>query len=148
MKMRRFLFNKLARDKSIAKLEKQGAICKVKNLEDNSDYLEALTQKIVEELEEVFECGSQEELLIELADLEEVLDCFKKLVKIDQKAIDDMRKAKIAERGNYDGRMYVEYTDIPESATQEIEYFSSQPDRYPEVDPKTGEFIETDEDEE
>jgi predicted house-cleaning noncanonical NTP pyrophosphatase (MazG superfamily) len=145
MKMRRFLFNKLARDKSIKMLEDKGAILKSSKLEDNNEYLEAITQKIVEELEEVFDSQSQEELIVELADLEEVLSAFKKLVSIDQKDIDAVRKAKADERGLFDERIFVEHADIPESAKEEIEYFSGQPDRYPEVDPKTGEFLEADE---
>lgn len=146
MKMRRFLFNKLARDKAVERLTAQGAVVKSKILEDNNDYLEAITQKIVEELEEVFDSQSQEELVLELADLEEVLDAFKKLVDIDQKEIDAVRKAKAAERGVFENRIFAEYADVPESATEVIEYVEAQPDKYPEIDPKTGDFLEINED--
>ncbi len=147
MKTRRFLFNKLARDKSVERLEAQGAKVKHKILEDNAEYLEGLTQKIVEELEEVFDSQSQEELIVELADLEEVLDAFKKLVDIDQKDITAVRKAKAAERGLFEKRVFAEYADVPESATEIIEYVEAQPDKYPEMDPKTGNFLEIEEDE-
>ena len=81
MKMRRFLFNKLVRNNTQKMFESQGSICKSQILENKEEYLESVTQKIIEELEEVFESQSQEELTIELADLEEALDCFKKLLK-------------------------------------------------------------------
>lgn len=142
MTMRRFYFNKLARDKAIKQMESKGIVLKTKTLTDNEEYLEAVTQKIVEELEEMFDSQSQEELIVELADLEEILDTFKALVKVDQADIDAVRKAKTAERGDFSKRLFIEYADIPESAKEEIEYFEGQPDRYPEMDPKTGEFIE------
>lgn len=146
MKMRRFLFNKLARDKTVERLSAQGAVVKSKILEDNNDLLEAMTQKIVEELEEVFDSQSQEELIEELADLEEVLAAFKKLVDIDQKEVEAVRKAKAAERGTFEKRLFAEYVDVPESATEILEYIKEQPDKYPEIDPKTGDFLETNED--
>lgn len=146
MKIRRFLFNKLARDKAAERLTAQGAVVKSKILEDNNDYLEAITQKIVEELEEVFDSQSQEELIVELADLEEVLAAFKKLVDIDQKEVDTVRKAKAAERGLFEKRLFVEYADVPESATDIIEYIEAQPDKYPEIDPKTGDLFANDND--
>lgn len=148
MKTRRFLFNKLARDKAVERLEAQGAVVKHKTLKDNEEYLEAITQKIVEELEEVFDSQSQEELMVELADLEEVLDAFKKLVNIDQKDIIAIRKAKAAERGLFEKRVFVDYADVPESATEVLEYVDGQPDKYPEIDPNTGDFLEIDEDDE
>src|SRR3989338_5460680 len=135
MAMRRFMFNKLARNKSVKNFEKKGVVCKIKRLTDNEEFLEALTKKIVEELEEVFESQSQE-----------VFDTFKKLLHITQKEVDAARVTKKAERGDFEERLYVEYADIPESVTDEIEYFESQPDRYPEVDPKTGKYIGIDED--
>ncbi|MFT6765745.1 MAG: putative house-cleaning noncanonical NTP pyrophosphatase (MazG superfamily) [Alteromonas naphthalenivorans] len=144
MKMRRFLLNKLARDKTVERFTAHKAVVKSKILEDNNEYLEAMTQKIVEELEEVFDSQSQEELIVELADFEEVMDAFKKLVDIDQKDIDDVRKAKGAERGFFGDRVFVEHVDVPESATEILEYVEAQPDKYPEVDPKTGEFLESD----
>lgn len=146
MKMRRFLLNKLVRDKIVERFSDQGAVVKSKVLEDNNELLEAMTQKIVEELEEVFESESQEELIVELADLEEVMDAFKKLVDIDQKDIDAVRKAKGAERGFFTKRIFAEHVDIPESATDILEYVQEQPDKYPEIDPETGDFLETNED--
>lgn len=148
MKMRRFLFNKLTRDKAVERLEAQGAKVESKILEDNAEYLESVTQKIVEELEEVFDSQSQEELIVELADLEEILDAFKKLVKIDQKDIDAVRKAKAEERGLFEKRVFIDHADIPETATQVIEYVDGQPDKYPEIDPETGNFLEIDEEDE
>ena len=100
------------------------------------------------ELEEVFDSQSQEELVVELADLEEVMDAFKKLVSIDQKDIDAVRKAKSAERGLFEKRIFIEHADVPESAKEVFEYISGQPDKYPEVDPKTGEFLESDDEDE
>lgn len=148
MKMRRFSFNKLARDKAVERLEAQGAKVKFKILKDNDAYLEAITQKIVEELEEVFDSQSQDELIVELADLEEVLAAFKKLIGINQKDIDAVRKAKAAERGLFEKKVFIDYADIPESSTEIFEYIQGQPDKYPELDPKTNNPLDEDDEDE
>ena len=140
MAMRRFLMNKLVREKTVTDFEKNGVIVTKQTLADNDMYLEGITQKIVEELEEVFSAHSTEELIEELADLEEILSEFKKLVKIEQADVDKVRAEKIAKKGPY-ARTYVEYIDVPESAKKVLEYVLGKEEKYPELDPSSNEFL-------
>src|SRR3989338_5949904 len=89
-------------------------------------------KKILEELEEVFAATTQAELIEELGDLEEVLNAFKVLTKIDQKAIDQSRKEKFLKKGGYQKRLYMHYIDAPENSW-EYEYCLKNPEKYPEI---------------
>lgn len=145
MKMHRFLLNKLIRNNIVSIFEKRGAVCKTEIVSDNGDFLELITQKISEELEEVFDSQSREELLIEVADFEEVFDIFKKVLDLKQEDIDAVRKAKTEQDGNFSDRIFAEYVDVPETDTEDLEYFRAQPDKYPEIDPTSNEPLFLDE---
>jgi len=132
MKTHKFLLDKLGRDKTAERMKKRGCNAKYHTLKDNAAYLDALTQKIVEELEEVFECDSKEDVIKELADLEEVLAAFKTLIQVDQKDVDKARKEKLEERGGFTKRMYYEYVEVPENSSDH-KYFASNPEKYPEI---------------
>lgn len=130
--MKSFLFDKLVRDKSIKTLEDQGAIIHLKNLKKDKDFLEAVSQKIVEELNEVFQSETKEELISELADLEDVLDIFKKLIKVSQEEIEKAKKEKNKERGGFEKRIYIEYAEIPKTCGM-YAYCEANPEKYPEM---------------
>ena len=132
MKMKSFLFDKLVRDKSIKTLEDQGAIVHLKNLKKDKDFLEAVSQKIVEELNEVFESETKEELISELADLEDILDIFKKLIKVAPEEIAAAKKEKNKERGGFEKRIYVQYAEIPKTCDM-YAYCENNPEKYPEI---------------
>ena len=132
--------NKLVRDKSVEILKKRGCV-KIEHyaLDDNEDFLAALAEKIVEELEEVFDSESREEMIEELADIEEVLVAFKELVEISQAEVDAIRKKKREEKGGYSERVFIEYVDA-KVGSPAYEYAKKQEEKYPEVD------VEEDED--
>ena len=140
---RRFLFNKLVRDKALDPMIDQGVIATTKNLSDNDMFLEAITQKVIEELEGVFSCESQEELVEGLADFEEILIEFKKLIGITEAELKAARVKKNQEKGSFSKRIFCDYIDVPESATEIIEYCEENSDTYPELDPKTNEFLDS-----
>lgn len=132
MKMRKFLLDKLGRDNVKKLFEEDGCTIKYHTLENDEEYLDALSQKLVEELEEVFECETREEVISELADLEDILIHFKELIKVDQKDIDAARKKKVAKNGSYTKRIYLEYAQVPEGS-KTFEYFMANPERFPEI---------------
>ena len=139
---RRFLMNKLVRDKALNQMIAQGVVAESKVLTDNDMFLEAITQKMIEELEEVFSCESQEELIEELADFEEAFEEFKKLIAVSQEEIAKVRAAKVAKKGSYSSRVFCDYIDIPETATEIIQYCEEKSDKYPELDPITNDFLD------
>ncbi len=154
MTIRRFLTNKLIRNKGAENLLAEGVKSKITVLSDNDMFLEAITQKMIEELEEVFSSESQEELLEEIADFEEVFAEFKKLVQISDEDVAKARADKNSKKGNFSERIFSEYIDIPETSTRALTYVQGKPDKYPELNPKTNDllhpefFEEEDEDDE
>lgn len=133
MKTKRFFLNKLVRDNIVELFKKEGIQSSSFMLEDDNDYLEALTQKLIEELQEVFSAENTEELLEELADIEDVLVAFKELLKIDQKDIEAARAHKAAAKGGFKKRCFIEYIDVPESNKERIEYFEKKASQFPDL---------------
>ncbi len=129
----RFFKNKLVRDKIVELYKEQGVTCQAYVIEDDNEFLDAITQKMIEELQEVFSSQDNDELLAELADLEDALAVFKKFLKIDQKQIDTKRSAKLAEKGSYEGRLFLEYIDVPNSNKALIEKCEKEAERYSDL---------------
>lgn len=132
MTKKRFLLDKLGRDKAIELFKNDNCDLKFHVIESNEEYLEAITKKIFEELEEVLACTSQKELIEELGDLEEILDALKKLTKIEQAAIDASRKEKRAKKGGFEERIYLHYAEAPEGSWM-YNYCLAHPEKYPEI---------------
>lgn len=132
MKKHRFLLDKLGRDKIVELFDKNGSKVKFHTLDDNAEYLDAITQKIVEELEEVFECDSKEDVIEELADLEEILGAFKDLIQVEQKDVDKARTKKREEKGGFTKRTYLEHVEVT-AGSPDHEKLASDPDKYPEI---------------
>lgn len=134
METKKFYVNKLVRDKAGEGVKKDGCVhVEWHTLDDNEDYLEALAEKMVEELEEVFDCESREEMIEEFADIEEVLAAFKALVEIKQSEVDEIRKKKKAEKGGYEGRAFIEYVDA-KIGSPVYKYMVAKEEKYPEVE--------------
>lgn len=134
METKKFFMNKLVRDKSVELLKKRGCVnVEHYTLDDNEDFLSALAEKMVEELEEVFDSESREEMIEELADIEEVLAAFKDLVEISQAEVDVIRKKKKAEKGGYSERIFIEYIDA-KIGSPSYEYAKKQEEKYPEIE--------------
>ena len=133
MKKRKFLLDKLGRDNGPELFAANGSVLKYHILDDNDEFLDAITQKIVEELEEVFECQTKEEVIEELADLEEILGAFKNLIGVSQKEVDTVRKEKREKKGGFEKRIYCEYAEV-EEGSRDHKYFLDDPEKYPEIE--------------
>ena len=133
MKTKRFFLNKLVRDNIVDLFSKEGITSTSFALEDDNDYLEALTQKLIEELQEVFSAESSEELVEELADIEDVLAAFKALLKLDPKDIEAAREKKLALKGSFSKRTFIESIDVPESNKERIAYFEAKASLTPDL---------------
>lgn len=93
-------YNKLVRDKIPGIIEASGAVCATKTLSD-PEYLQALDEKLTEELAEYQESHSAEEL----ADLLEVIYAIVKARGFPASALDDLREEKAAKRGRFDEKI-------------------------------------------
>ncbi len=134
MSIRRFVLNKLVRNNMVEKYKTEGVTANVETLTDNEQYLEAISAKLIEELEEVFAAQDKKELIEEIADLEEALHSFKHLLGITNKEVDTARVKKATDKGTFSERLFIHYIDVPAKSKRVIEYCEAQPDKYPEVE--------------
>jgi len=132
MKTYKFSMQKLVRDKVIDQIEEEGGVVEAYEIEDKIEFLDAITQKIVEELEEVFSCKGKEDLIEELADLEEVFTTFKELVNVKQSEIDAARAKKLKEKGGFENRIFLETMEV-EKGSRLYKHCMANPNKYPEA---------------
>lgn len=92
--------NKLVRDKIPEIIEASGKTCKTRILSQN-EYLEALDQKLIEELAEYQESKALEEL----ADLLEVMEATVKARGYTWQQLLELKKAKKATRGGFEEKI-------------------------------------------
>jgi predicted house-cleaning noncanonical NTP pyrophosphatase (MazG superfamily) len=101
---------KLVRDKIPEIILKSGNNCKINPLSE-SEYLQALKVKLIEESEEVANANS-EDLLKELADLYEVIDCLLAALKITEEMVTKEQDKRREERGSFLKKVQLVSTEI------------------------------------
>jgi predicted house-cleaning noncanonical NTP pyrophosphatase (MazG superfamily) len=129
--MRKFIQNKLWRDKAPELMEQMGSIIHCKNLND-AEYDQELQKKLIEEIQEVVASKNQNELTEELADIFEVIDALCILHAIKKSEIFAMQEKKRQARGGFFERKFVTIAEHPEGSFGE-RYCLAQPEKYPEV---------------
>lgn len=131
MKMRKFLQNKLWRDKAPEMMENMGSVIHVKELPDD-EYSHTLGIKLLEEAEEVHAAQSKEERIAELADLYEVMDSIIALHRINKDEVIALQCKKRDQRGGFMQRKFVTIAEHPEGSFGES-YCLAQKKKYPEI---------------
>lgn len=130
VKMRKFLLNKLWRDKAIARLDK--VVIHTKPLDDAA-YEEQLNLKLLEEAQEVVAAtGNKEDLMSEMGDVLEVLECIALFHKIDWKDILVKKQEKVDDRGSYLDRQYVTVAECQQDSWL-LSYYLKNPERNIEI---------------
>ena len=115
----------------IDKAEQQGSQLDWYRLDDAA-YDQQLRLKLAEEAAEVVAAQNQQELLAELADLYEAIDCLIQLHHLSEAAICAAQTAKRADRGGFAERKFVTIAHHLEGSYLEA-YCRAQPEKYPEV---------------
>lgn len=90
------VYNKLVRDNIPQLIRDSGRKCTSRILDDN-EYLDALLDKVIEEIEEYRVSGNEEEL----ADVYEVLDCLVALREYEPMHIDYLKLIRREARGSF-----------------------------------------------
>ena len=98
---------KLVRDLIPEIIERSGGTPKVRLL-DESEYVEALHEKLLEEALELREAASGQARLEEAADVYEVLLAIAGTLDVDMQAIAVAADAKRAERGGFERRIWLD----------------------------------------
>lgn len=131
MKMRKFLQQKLWRDKLIEIAENNGSIMHYTILDD-TEYDTQLRSKLQEESHEVQQAATQSELIEEIADVLEVLDALCVLHKLDLATIKKAQENKRTERGGFYSRKFVTIAEHEDGSYGTL-YCLKQPQKYPEI---------------
>lgn len=98
-------YNKLVRDK-IPEIMKQKREVPITHIADDEEYWQKLKEKLKEEVDELLEDGSEEEL----ADILEVIYAICDFKKIDKEKLELLRKKKVEERGGFRDKIILDET--------------------------------------
>lgn len=98
-------YNKLVRDKIPELISSHGEDVKLIKLKGEA-LLTSIKRKIVEEALEVYDAKNTDDIIEELADLQEIISALQKELKITKKTVESKRKDKAKKRGGFlDGIM-------------------------------------------
>lgn len=132
-KTRKFICNKLVRNKTSSRLLKDNVFCSMLKIdnENNKEFDILLRKKLLEEAEEVFNSENKKELIEELADLKEVILTLAKLNNISEELIENERIRKYNDRGGFEERVYCSHIDV-DINSRLLDYYIKNNDKYPE----------------
>jgi len=131
--MKYFQFKKLVRDKIVDNMEKSNQIPQgVRTLEDK-EYLIELKKKLKEEVDEFLLTSDKKDMVEELADVQEVIDYLKSILKIKEEDLKRFQKKKVQKSGGFEKRIYLESVGIKEDSKW-FKYFQKNPDKYPPIE--------------
>lgn len=106
----RVYYNKLVRDGIKEKIEKSGAECEVRVIEDNAEFEQELLKKVQEEADALSSVRSREEFLAEYADLMVVLDQLTKLMEISEAEIKLALETNLEKKGKFEKRHFLHWS--------------------------------------
>lgn len=102
-------FNKLVRDKIPEKIEKNNEIA-ITEVLDEQQYMEALKDKLFEEMLEVTNARSKKEVLEECADLLEVVESITTLAGYSKEDLEEAKRKKREKNGGFENRILLKKT--------------------------------------
>lgn len=103
-------FEKLVRDRIPEIIQASGRTCEITVLEGDA-FDKALRAKLAEESREVEAATTQAELLLELADVLEVLEALTALHQIEWEAVRAKQAERRLERGGFERRIWLQATE-------------------------------------
>jgi predicted house-cleaning noncanonical NTP pyrophosphatase (MazG superfamily) len=110
----RITYDKLVRDKIPQAIEADGHTCRIEVLPP-SEYVVELKRKLVEEAQEALGASTHDELLLELADLMEVIRSLSTATGVSPEALEAIRLRRHEERGGFEQRLLLRYVDRSKS---------------------------------
>jgi predicted house-cleaning noncanonical NTP pyrophosphatase (MazG superfamily) len=126
-----FNSNKLTRDRTEERFIKRNINGQFRHI-SGDEYIQALKNKLHEEVAEIMEAQDSHELMTEIAD---VLDVLKALLKTHNISDDELNKYRTTlhqERGTFETGLYLDTFQI-DSENPQYETYSSRPHKYPVI---------------
>lgn len=99
-------YDKLVRDRIPEIIQKEGNIADIIILSEES-FIQAIKEKLIEEANEVCNAQNRDDILSELADLQEVMDTIKQLYNINTLEVNTIQAVKALQRGKFEKRLYL-----------------------------------------
>ncbi len=99
-------YNKLIRDAIPEKIAKAGATCETRELSDE-EYERELIRKIAEEGSGVLAATTREELIEELADVQDVIDEIKRFKGVSDEELAAAQANALAKKGGFTKRLFL-----------------------------------------
>ena len=131
MTKHRFKFEKLIRNK-IPNIIRAKNIDVFSYIMEQTEYIQELKQKLLEEAEEVIAAISKDDITEEIADVFEVAYALADVYGIKYDQIERIRLAKKESRGGFDDKIYTTYIEMNKN-NKESEYYLARPEKYPEI---------------
>jgi predicted house-cleaning noncanonical NTP pyrophosphatase (MazG superfamily) len=128
--MRKFKSNRLVRDKIIAGIVAEGSKAGFRILNDE-EYQEELKKKVREEANELPEAEG-EEVLKELADIQETVDCLVKALGLSKKQLRETQKQKRVKAGSFKKRHFLETVEMADDCKW-LDYYLKSTDKFQEI---------------
>ena len=100
------IYNKLIRDRIPEIIAKDGNTADIIILSEES-FKQAIKEKLIEEANEVCDADNRDEVLSELADLQEVMDTIKQMYNINTLEVNTIQAVKALQRGKFEKRLYL-----------------------------------------
>ncbi len=123
--MKKYHFNKLVRNKLPERFTQEGISFAQSKLTDDQFALE-LKNKLLEEVLEVKDADSREDLIKELADVMEVVEAIKVAYSISSKDIEEERVVKSNLNGHFSAENFIHYIEVPKTKNEIIEYLENK----------------------
>jgi len=109
----RIEYDKLVRDGVPGAIEADGHSCRIEVLSREA-YIIELKRKLVEEAREALESSTEDDLLLELADLTEVIVSLLNASGVSHEDLEALRLQCRAKRGGFEQRLLLRYVDRAE----------------------------------
>jgi len=124
-----FRCEKLVRDRIPELMTHQGSVIQVETL-DHKAHIAALKNKLKEEVLEVCEASSREEIMEEMADVTEVLDALALKLSIKRSEIESLKRTKSIKNGGFDRGLFLKTVEACGDSPV-AERFLREPLKYP-----------------
>lgn len=100
------VYNKLVRDRIPEIITKDGNTADIIILSEES-FKQAIKDKLIEEATEVANAQNRDDILSELADLQEVMDSIKQIYNINTLEVNTIQAVKALQRDKFDKKIYL-----------------------------------------
>jgi len=105
----RLEYNKLVRDRTTEIIKAEGKLCKIEAMPEK-EYRKALLEKLLEEAQEARQ-GMYDDLITELADIEEVVLAILAAWEIPPESVHQIQRQRFVERGGFNNQLKLLWTE-------------------------------------